>query len=77
LASAVLMPQAPFRYTADQVIRQYGRRYLPNQISREYIESIDQIANRFQVSKTAAKIRLMQFGYIREESPGYTRHFAP
>jgi hypothetical protein len=73
LASALLMPLAPFRWEADRVIRKCGRRYLTDEVNHEYIECVGDIADIFRVSKTAAKIRLKQLGYIREAPYSSTR----
>jgi len=65
LASALLMPLKPFRSFSEQIIyNNYHRRYLLPKTNWEYFETIEEIADQFQVSKTAAEIRLKQLGYI-------------
>jgi len=64
------MPLVPFQWAADRLIRNYGKRYLSDKVNREYIEIVEEIADTFRVSKTAAEIRLKQLGFIQKEQ-GY------
>jgi len=66
LASALLMPLRPFRALADRLVCKGGRRHLSDRVDGEYIECVEEVADTFTVSKTAAEIRLKQLGYIRE-----------
>jgi len=68
LAAALLMPLMPFRHFAEGLIRTCGMRYLTDgKVTRDYVEIIEEIADRFTVSKTSVKIRLKQLGLIRKE----------
>jgi len=67
LAAALLMPLVPFRWTAGRLVQKCGRRYLTDKVNREYIEIVEEVANEFKVSKTAAEIRMKQLGFIRKE----------
>ena len=67
LAAALLMPLIPFRWAAKRLIQKCGRLYLTDRVNYEYIEIIEEIAEEFKVSKTAAEIRLKQLGFIRKE----------
>jgi len=67
LAASLLMPLVPFQWAADRLIRNYGKRYLSDKVNREYIEIVEEIADTFRVSKTAAEIRLKQLGFIQKE----------
>ena len=75
LASSLLLPLAPFRQTADRAVRKGGRRYLSGPVDREYIEIIEEIADTFRVSKTAAEIRLKQLGYIQKAPQSNARFY--
>jgi len=67
LAGAILMPFRPFCQLADKMIRKCGRRHLTDRVDYEYIEIVEGIADIFQVSKSAAEVRLKQLGYIQKE----------
>ena len=71
LAAALLMPNAPFRTLADRLIQKGRRRVLIDSVDPEYMEIIEEIADKFEVSKTAAEIRLKQFDYIPKEQHSY------
>jgi len=75
LASSLLLPLVPFRQVANRAIYKGGRRYLSGPVDREYIEIIEEIADTFRVSKTAAEIRLKQLGYIVKEPAGSARFY--
>ena len=68
LAAALLMPYNTFKAYAQQYIYFDKRRYL-SIVSYEYIEIIEDVANRFKVSKRAAEIRLMNMGLIILDEP--------
>ena len=67
LAAALLMPLVPFRWAAGRLVQKCGRRYLTDKVTREYIEIIEEVADEFKVSKTAAEIRMKQLGFIQKE----------
>ena len=68
LAAALLMPFATFNWVAGRLVKNYcGKRYLTDRVNREYIEIVEEVANEFRVSKTAAEIRMKQLGFIQKE----------
>ena len=67
LAAALLMPLAPFKLFANRLICKGRRQYLPEKVTSEYIEIVEEIADKFTVSKQAAEIRLKHLGMIKKE----------
>jgi Zn-dependent peptidase ImmA (M78 family) len=70
LAAAILMPLASFHHKTSQVIREHtGSSYLlDTHSSRDFYRILSQISDTFAVSKSAAKIRMKQLGFIKDIS---------
>jgi len=68
LAAALLMPLAPFRHLAENLIYGKGYRFFSEgKVTSDRIDIVEEISDRFMVSKTAVEIRLRQLGLIRKE----------
>jgi len=58
----------PFCHLADKMIRKCGRQYPADRVDYEYIEIVEELADIFQVSKSAVEVWLKQPGYIQKEA---------
>lgn len=68
LAAALLMPYKPFKYYAGQVLRSIGESYFVDGTgvyARICGDGITQIAEKFNVSKSAVRIRLKEMGLLK------------
>ena len=68
LAAALLMPKKTFTSYAIDLFRKYGvqGRHITSQANRKNYNIIEDISQKFMVSKQAAQIRLTHLGLIKE-----------
>ncbi len=62
------MPKSMFRKKAEETLRYFMKQHQTNQVSDVIEETIQNVANFFQVSRLSAKLRFIDIGY--EEARG-------